>query len=248
MKPEMRQPCSFAAPAVRHGVIGTRIRKLSHFTKIFPSTCVTIARKGTRARLNTCSPPRHHRFIIMKFLPVVLALALAALPQLSRSETIVATPVPSTEAGSEVPFPLLPALLENALGEKIASASLHGKTVALYFSAHWCPPCRAFTPSLVEFHKAHAAENFEIVFVSLDKSSGERATYIREVAMPWLMVAGARSKDGQALADHFGVRGIPALIVLRPDGSLVTKDGRVDVTRDPAGALTVWQAALPATN
>ena len=32
--------------------------------------------------------------------------------------------------------------LVNAKGEKVATATLKGKTVGIYFSAHWCPPCR----------------------------------------------------------------------------------------------------------
>jgi len=33
--------------------------------------------------------------------------------------------------------------------EKVtAEAALGGKVVGLYFSAHWCPPCRQFTPVL----------------------------------------------------------------------------------------------------
>ena len=60
-----------------------------------------------------------------------------------------------------------------------------GKTVGIYFSAHWCPPCRSFTPKLAEFYKnLHAEKNFEIVFVSSDKKEDEFRGYYEE--MPWL--------------------------------------------------------------
>ncbi|CAF4876620.1 unnamed protein product, partial [Rotaria sp. Silwood1] len=44
-----------------------------------------------------------------------------------------------------------------------------GKVIGLYFSAHWCPPCRGFTPILIDFYKKHSEDkNFEIIFISSD--------------------------------------------------------------------------------
>lgn len=52
------------------------------------------------------------------------------------------------------------------------SSDLNGKVVGIYFSAHWCPPCRQFTPLLVQTYNKLRAEGkeFEVVFVSSDKS------------------------------------------------------------------------------
>ncbi|CAF1469182.1 unnamed protein product, partial [Rotaria sordida] len=44
-----------------------------------------------------------------------------------------------------------------------------GKVSGLYFSAHWCGPCRRFTTKLIEFYNSHAKDkNFEIIFISSD--------------------------------------------------------------------------------
>jgi nucleoredoxin len=70
-------------------------------------------------------------------------------------------------------------------GEKVnVKQHFAGKTVGIYFSAHWCPPCRDLTPVSPEFYnKHHQAKNFEIIFVSSDKSGGEFEEYYNE--MPW---------------------------------------------------------------
>lgn len=156
--------------------------------------------------------------------------------------------VPQPEARSEETSPLLsilPAKLEDSTGKTIDPASLKGKHVGLYFSAHWCPPCRAFTPSLVKFRNEHADEDFEVVFVSLDNSEGEKRTYIEEMGMQWLTVPGARSNEAQKLAERYQIRGIPSLIVIAPDGSLVTADGRSDVMGSPQTALRKWKENPP---
>ncbi len=84
--------------------------------------------------------------------------------------------------------------IEALLGEHVLNKSnekvnvkqhFAGKTVGIYFSAHWCPPCRGFTPVLAEFYnKHHQAKNFEIVFASSDRSEQDFAGYYAE--MPWL--------------------------------------------------------------
>lgn len=41
--------------------------------------------------------------------------------------------------------------------------------VLIYFSAHWCPPCRTFTPQLANaYEKCMGDKNFEIIFLSSD--------------------------------------------------------------------------------
>ncbi len=136
---------------------------------------------------------------------------------------------------------VLPKVLHDAAGKEVDPASLKGKHVALYFSAHWCPPCRAFTPSLVKFRDENAKDGFEVVFVSLDESEGEKETYIKEMNMKWLTIPGASSAEAQALANRFKVQGIPSLIVLSPDGSIVTETGREDVMTSPETALSKWK-------
>ena len=52
-------------------------------------------------------------------------------------------------------------------GASLQSAQLIG----IYFSAHWCPPCRNFTPVLAEFYNKVNANGkvLEVVFASSDQ-------------------------------------------------------------------------------
>jgi nucleoredoxin len=62
--------------------------------------------------------------------------------------------------------------LVTRVGSKIpTSTALAGcKYVAVYCSAHWCPPCRQFTPLLGEFFKTQAAAlKVAVVFASGDR-------------------------------------------------------------------------------
>lgn len=49
----------------------------------------------------------------------------------------------------------------------------------LYFSAHWCSPCRKFTPKFAEYYKTMKLtdKKFEVIFISLDESEEEFKKY-----------------------------------------------------------------------
>ncbi len=94
--------------------------------------------------------------------------------------------------------------------------------VILYLSAHWCPPCRKFTPELVsqytEMKKAGA--NIEVVFVSRDEDVEHQFGYMKELAMPW---PAAPFPKAEALAKKYGGRGIPNVIVLDRNDKVVSQ-------------------------
>ena len=137
---------------------------------------------------------------------------------------------------------LLPEKLVDAEGNEVELSSLEGKLVALYFSAQWCPPCRAFTPGLVEFRNENADE-FQVVFISSDRSAADMQKYMKDYKMDFLAVPYTAPARG-TLGRHFGVRGIPTLIILDDKGNVISRDGRGDLTRDREGALAAWQAKV----
>jgi len=95
------------------------------------------------------------------------------------------------------------------------------KLVAVYYSAHWCGPCRKFTPKLVEYYNRVAAAHpeFELVFVSCDRSRFAWQTYIKETHMPWLAVDYEQLGSVASLR-QLGGDSIPSLLVL-DEGSRV---------------------------
>ncbi|MDT8391255.1 MAG: thioredoxin-like domain-containing protein [Lentisphaeria bacterium] len=132
--------------------------------------------------------------------------------------------------------------LVDSKGKKRSVDELSGKVVGIYFSAHWCPPCRAFTPKLVEFHEkmTAAGKPFEIVFVSSDRSEDAMFDYMKETKMPWLSLPFGDKHKG-LLSGKFGVRGIPTLVIVNEAGETVTLNGRGEVGQlSPEDAYTRW--------
>jgi thiol-disulfide isomerase/thioredoxin len=114
--------------------------------------------------------------------------------------------------------------LYDADGNKKGVDALEGKYVGLYFSASWCGPCRAFTPELQAFHKKFSS-NFEVVLVGADRNEKSHFKYMKGHKMKWLSVPFG-SDVSNTLNRGFEVTGIPTLVLIDPQGKVITRDGR----------------------
>jgi len=127
-----------------------------------------------------------------------------------------------------------PELLKKEETVKTADV-LQDKYVALYFSAHWCGPCRGFTPRLAEQYEKivnDLGKDWEVVFCSSDQNDSAFQSYYKE--MPWLALPYSKRELKEKLSNKYGVRGIPTLVLLNKEAELITTGGRNKVMDEAA--------------
>lgn len=154
----------------------------------------------------------------LKLLPLVLAsFAGGAVFAADTAGTKVDSPIADKTYDLQKIFA---GKLLDAEGKPVKTDDI-GKTpyTLVYYSAHWCPPCRAFTPKLVKFVNENRKDgNFSIAFVSSDHSQKDMQGYIKETKMPW---GGVMKGDIKSSGISAGVSGIPCLRVFDKDGKVV---------------------------
>lgn len=79
----------------------------------------------------------------------------------------------------------------------------------------------------------------EIIFVSSDRSANDMISYMKESHGDWYAVDHG-SELATSIKQKFEVSGIPTLVVLKADGTLITKDGRGAVTQKGPAAVKEW--------
>lgn len=95
----------------------------------------------------------------------------------------------------------------------------------MYFSAHWCPPCRAFLSKLIEAYQQIKAKDdaFEVIFISGDKDQISFDEFFS--AMPWLAIPYDDQRTAY-LSRLFKVFGIPKLVAIGPSGKTISTEAR----------------------
>ena len=113
-------------------------------------------------------------------------------------------------------------------GTPFNQASLAGKVVLVDFWATWCGPCVAEIPNMLEQYAKYHDKGFEIVGVSLDEDRDALVQFVGEKKIPWPVLFEKSEGEGwqHPLATHYGITGIPQLILIGRDGNVITLNAR----------------------
>ena len=98
-----------------------------------------------------------------------------------------------------------------------------GKVTLIDFWASWCPPCRRSIPFLREVYAHYKDKGFEIVGVSLDRTSEAWVKGIEDLRIGWPQLSDLQywKSAGAAL---YGVNSIPHTVLVDKDGVILAKN------------------------
>jgi nucleoredoxin len=118
--------------------------------------------------------------------------------------------------------------LVDAQGQPVDTPGASIKYYAIYYSAGWCPPCHTFTPVLVDWYQKFKPfhHNFELIFVSEDKTEMDMYGYMNEMKMPWPAVRFSELPRANGTFRGPGIQqyahdGIPDLVLVDSSGNIL---------------------------
>ena len=104
----------------------------------------------------------------------------------------------------------------------LSEYAAHGQYVLIDFWASWCGPCVASFPFMKQLYADYKDRGLCFIGVSCDKDRNAWLKALDKHQLPWTALLSPADK-GDAL-NLYGVSGIPAVILIAPDGTIISTD------------------------
>ena len=100
------------------------------------------------------------------------------------------------------------------------SKAAKGKTVVLDFWASWCPDCRKEAPEVERMYEAYRQHGVEFIGISMDTDVEAWQKAIDRYGISYPQVSELRKFHDTDIAKAYGVKWIPSMVVVGPDGEV----------------------------
>lgn len=112
-------------------------------------------------------------------------------------------------------------------GKEVSLSDFKGKYLFVDFWASWCGPCRGENPNVLRAYNNYKQDGLEILGVSFDDKKEAWVKAIAEDKMPWTQISVLKGFENEA-ADLYQIQGIPASILINPEGKIIAYDLRAE--------------------
>jgi thiol-disulfide isomerase/thioredoxin len=108
-----------------------------------------------------------------------------------------------------------------------------GKPVLVDFWASWCGPCIRETAVVKDLLNEYGPQGLEVLGVAVWDEPQNTKRAIEQHQLPWPQILNAQTVP----TDLYGIAGIPCILLIAPDGTIVSRDKQDDELRADVKAL-----------
>ena len=120
------------------------------------------------------------------------------------------------------PAPDFEAEAPDGTTHRLSEYTGHGQYVLIDFWASWCGPCISSFPFMKRLHATYKDRGLVFLGVSCDKNCDAWLKALEKHQLPWTALRSPSRKDNAF--ELFGITGIPAVILITPDGNVLSTD------------------------